>query len=81
MFIGDMLPSFEKRILVLEEKFLKYPKETLFPLSWEALKLNRCPACGCKLYEMRKAPFTYCKSKKHKSFMISSTKLKELIKK
>lgn len=35
----------------------------------EVRRMNMCP-WGHKLYPMRDKPFLYCKSKKHKSFVI-----------
>lgn len=52
-------------------KFKVYIPETLFPLNWNALKEKRCPICSCKLYLPRdNKKIVYCKSKKHKRFII-----------
>lgn len=48
----------------------------LFDIDWEAVrKTNRCPLCGCKLYDSRKYPDSVvCRSKKHKFFKIKKWK-------
>ena len=58
----------------------KYPPQTLFPPNWKALP-DYCPFCGLTLYRMRDRAIRYCKSKKHKGFIISDKKLKEICQK
>lgn len=61
------------------KNFRVFIPETLFPLNWEALKLKRCPVCGCKLYLPRdNKSMVYCKSKKHKKFFIRYEAFKRL---
>lgn len=50
---------------------------TLFELDLlGALKTKTCPYCFRKLYEMRSRPLWYCKNKQHKTFVVSSDKIK-----
>lgn len=58
----------------LFEKYenIKYePPFNLFGgIDWDAVRReNKCP-WGHKLYAMRDKPYVYCKSKKHKRFVI-----------
>ena len=60
-------------------KYKVYNSPTLWDISqdtlFKALKLLRCPWCGCKLKFMKK-PMAYCKSVKHRQkFLISMDKL------
>jgi len=54
--------------------------DTLFPPQWENLKEQRCPLCSCKLYLSRRGVY-FCKSVKHKRFVIREKTYKELQKK
>jgi len=64
------------------EQYLKkfridYP-QILFPPDFNLLKENRCILCMNKLHFPRFKKIAYCDSKKHKRFIISLSKLKEL---
>ena len=43
---------------------------TLFGIDWKTLKETKTCPWGHKLYPMLNKPYLYCKSKKHKSFVI-----------
>ena len=74
-YIGKLLPKLKKSSFTINRP------QNLFEPNWEALKENRCPFCGNKLYRMLNESLR-CKSKKHKkSFVISANKLNELCQK
>jgi len=61
------------------EKFKVYFRETLFEPTWGNLLEDRCPLCGCRLYEARNRPIWYCKSVKHKSrYFIHKDRLQKI---
>lgn len=66
----------EIKDLINTEEYLKrftvrFP-DTLFPPDFSALKVNKCPLCNNKIYEMKNGKGYFCKSKKHKRFFITS---------
>ena len=70
--------------LINTEEYLKrftvrFP-DTLFPPNFKALKEQKCPLCGCKIYLMLNGKGYVCRSKKHKRFYITSEVYKKLTK-
>jgi len=41
----------------------------------ESMQQKRCPICGNKIYLMLNNKFYYCRSKKHKSYVVSKEKI------
>lgn len=70
--IADYFEEIKARLTV------KYA-DTLFPPDWGALKQHRCVLCGCKIYRMRSKPLWYCKSTKHKKFVIQEHVMNTII--
>ncbi len=77
-----MKPAFElpfKKWKKEKKLKLRLPQTLFENYNWSALKIQACPICGSKLYEMLNKPFFHCKSKKHKGFIISKEKMERLL--
>jgi hypothetical protein len=69
-------------ISTLENKYLErfkiFHEQTLFPVTFESLKVNRCPLCSAKLKFPLNRNIALCTSKKHgKPFIIKLETLKK----
>lgn len=70
--------SFIKREKELEKRREQSLPVTLFEPNFDALKEMRCIHCGNKLRVLRCGKSAFCPSKKHRSFIIGMSKLKQL---
>ena len=52
--------------------------DTLFPPDFSLVKKNKCPKCGLTLYWNYERTTIRCKSKKHKTFILTKKKYEDM---
>lgn len=62
------------------KRFKVFHEQTLFPITFESLKVSRCPLCSAKLKFPLNKKIALCTSKKHgKPFVIKLETLKKFV--
>ena len=70
-----------KQIIFKEQYLSKFRvfKDSIEDPDWKMLRDKRCPACGNRLKFGTFKEVVYCKSRKHKAFIMTLTRYNECI--
>lgn len=61
-----------------DKKFKFVPNDSLFGMQWQNVRDKLCPVCARRIYFSSSKKIWFCRSKKHKRFVLKESKYLEI---